>query len=80
MYTTTTEEPLRQEDSGHYFTGPAAVNLDTAGTLTGETYNTSMRQYEVNVIQRDTGIDDSEDFSKKITQKNQPKQGMISVP
>jgi hypothetical protein len=80
MYTTTTEEPLHQEDSWHYFTGPAAVNLDTAGTLTGETYNTSMRQYEVNVIQRDTGIDDSEEFSKKNTQTNLPKQGMISVP
>jgi hypothetical protein len=79
MYTTT-EEPLQQEDSGHYFTGPAAVNLDTAGTLTGETYNTSMRQYEVNVIQRDTGIDDSEEFSKKNSQTNLPKQGMISVP
>jgi hypothetical protein len=39
-----------------------------------------MRQYEVNLIQRDTGIDDSEDFSKKNAQTNLPKQGMISVP
>jgi hypothetical protein len=43
MYTAVEEHHQQQENSGHYFTGPAAVNLDTGGTLVGDANNTSVR-------------------------------------